>query len=1069
MRKRFRQGLAGLLAVMTIATTLPLNPVYAAELPEQSVSDPVYRDNVNSDDVSDLDETEYPADMSESADSDQRQDSMEQEDTEAPADTAAPKDTEEAADAAAAEDSGQPPQEKTSEAEEAFINFVAVDAGRVEVGGTQNIVVDIGDDSQVITDAALGYHRVSDNSTYETVADRISGNGLRFTMHYTSQSQVGEYVLDYLNYTMDGRSYTVLFEITGMDIRYGVGMDVERTPDAEVVDEPENTVDMEVVTFDESGRQTSEQSIADAIASQQNNGVRRAKYNGNLIVVLDPGHDGVHAGASGNGLQEAAINLKIAQYCKEELERYYGVTVYMTVTSFDCPNGGYSVSSGRCNELRVEYAKSVGADVYVALHNNSNTNTAAHGVEIYRPNTHYRPDIHDTAKDLADDILAQLAALGLNNRGTFVRDCQDHTEEYMYPDGSQADYYAVIRNCKRAGIPALIVEHAFLSNASDAANFLNSDEKLKRLGVADATGIANYYGLSRLGNYDAVFDAVYYADHYQDLKAAYGYDERQLLAHFQQYGMAEGRRGSARFDVFSYRNAYADLRNAFGMDLKQYYLHYMQYGQYEKRIATGVNTIQNPATVYNGTDYAAVYDYNYYLNLYPDLRALFANDDIGALQHFVKYGMAEGRRAKESFDPISYYFAWRDLRAAFGEDWKRYYTHYMEYGIKEKRVATGVTRMQNPITVWNGIDYAAVYDYYYYLQQNPDVQRVLGVDDNKILQHFVTTGMAEARKSKASFDVLSYYYAHRDLRLTYGSDWKSYYMHYVNYGIHEKRVASGVTALQNPVTVWNGTDYAAVYDYNYYLLLNPDVNSAFGGDDSKVLQHFVNYGMNEGRVAKSTFIVSIYRDNYLDLKNAYGDNLKPYYMHYIQYGVKEQRNAATKLYHKIMGGPTTNVAQMVSFFNARASYPEFYRNSDAPTINELCQIFYEESVYEGVDPAVAFCQTILETGWLGFRGQVSIDQFNFSGLGATDDGAAGATFPSARIGIRAQVQHLKAYGSNALLNNAQVDPRFHLVTRNTAPYVEWLGQQENPKGYGWATGKDYGPKILKLMGQLYTF
>ena len=1040
MQRRFRQMLAGLLAVMTVATALPLDSIYAAEQPDQVV----------------LNDAEQP-------------DQVVLNDAEQP-DQMAPNDTEQPADAVGGEDTEQPAEENIPESvteDGALINFVAVDAGRVEVGGTQNIVVDIGDSSQVITAAALGYHRVSDNSAYEIAATMIVENGLRFSMNYTSQSQAGEYVLDYLNYTMNGKSYTVLFDTTGMDIRYGVGIDVERTPDAEVVDEPESAVDMEVVTFGENGQQTSEQSIADAIASQQNSGVRRAKYNGNLIVVLDPGHDASHAGAFQNGLKEQDLTLKIAQYCKEELERYSGVTVYMTRTTAACAFGG---DNSNCLKARAQYAQSVGADVFVSLHLNSNTSSSPHGVEIYRPNANYRPDIHDQARDLANDILEQLAALGLNNRGTYVRSCQDVDDpEYVYPDGTHADYYAVIRNCKRAGIPAMIVEHAFLSNTSDVANFLNSEEKLKRLGVADATGIANYYGLSMVGNYDAVFDAVYYADHNPDIKAAYGYDERELLSHFTSFGMAEGRRANAAFDVKSYYNMYGDLRAIYGKDWKQYYLHYIQFGVKEGRVAIGVTELQNPVTVYNGVNYGAVYNYDYYLNNNPDVKRAYDGDENGALQHFVLFGMKEGRRASASFDVKSYYYAYPDLRMCYGKDWKSYYLHYVNSGVAEKRTATGVTTLKNPVTVYNGVNYKAVYDFNYYISRYSDMKNLYRDDDVAALRHFVNFGMAEARQGIASFDVVSYVNAYRDLRGAYGSDLKAYYLHYVNYGVNEKRIATGVTTLQNPLTIYQNVDYAVVYDYNYYLGKYPDLKAAFLGNETGALKHFVEYGMREGRQASASFDVDVYRSNYLDLQQAFGNNLTSYYLHYINSGVREGRDAVTRIYHSIMGGSTTTVMQMANYFNAKATYPSFYGTSDAKTINDLCQIFYEESVQEGVDPAVAFCQTIVETGWLTFGGQVSINQYNFAGLGALDTGEAGATFPDARTGVRAQVQHLKAYASSASLNNTLVDPRFHLVKRGSAPYVEWLGQQENPSGYGWATGKDYGSKILNLMSQLYTY
>ena len=109
---------------------------------------------------------------------------------------------------------------------------------------------------------------------------------------------------------------------------------------------------------------------------------------------------------------------------------------------------------------------------------------------------------------------------------------------------------------------------------------------------------------------------------------------------------------------------------------------------------------------------------------------------------------------------------------------------------------------------------------------------------------------------------------------------------------------------------------------------------------------------------------------------------------------------------------------------------------------------------------------MLETGWLQFGGIVKIEQFNFAGIGATGNNNSGSKFSSIRIGIRAQIQHLKAYANNEKLENACVDPRFNYVKRGSAPYVEWLGQKENPNGYGWATGKDYGYKILKIIKQL---
>lgn len=177
---------------------------------------------------------------------------------------------------------------------------------------------------------------------------------------------------------------------------------------------------------------------------------------------------------------------------------------------------------------------------------------------------------------------------------------------------------------------------------------------------------------------------------------------------------------------------------------------------------------------------------------------------------------------------------------------------------------------------------------------------------------------------------------------------------------------------------------------------------------------------------------------------------------------------------KIMGTGQTNVAQMVRYYKANASgydtfkaryegkYDGSLAKGGASTIERFAQIFYEEANAEGVKAEVAFTQCMKETGFLKYGGDVLPNQYNFAGIGAT--GAVhGASFKDVRTGIRAQIQHLKAYASTSPLNNACVDPRFNLVTRNTAPYVEWLGIQENPNGYGWATAKNYGYDIVGMV------
>lgn len=170
-----------------------------------------------------------------------------------------------------------------------------------------------------------------------------------------------------------------------------------------------------------------------------------------------------------------------------------------------------------------------------------------------------------------------------------------------------------------------------------------------------------------------------------------------------------------------------------------------------------------------------------------------------------------------------------------------------------------------------------------------------------------------------------------------------------------------------------------------------------------------------------------------------------------------------KTLYSIMGKTNVSVSQMVKFYKNKATVSYPYSNvSEAPTIEKFCQIYKEESEVEGVKAEVAFAQAMMETGFLKFGGDVKKDQYNFAGIGAIGGGSSGAKFDSIRIGIRAHVQHLKAYASKEALKQPVVDPRFQYVKRGSAEYVQWLGQKENPNGYGWATTKNYGNNIVKL-------
>lgn len=91
--------------------------------------------------------------------------------------------------------------------------------------------------------------------------------------------------------------------------------------------------------------------------------------------------------------------------------------------------------------------------------------------------------------------------------------------------------------------------------------------------------------------------------------------------------------------------------------------------------------------------------------------------------------------------------------------------------------------------------------------------------------------------------------------------------------------------------IYKGVDYGYVFNPIWYADHNADLKQAFGYNDKSLFNHFISYGMNEGRQAIETFNVYTYMNNYPDLKNAYGYNLPLYYEHYCRYGYKEGRKA----------------------------------------------------------------------------------------------------------------------------------------------------------------------------------
>lgn len=181
-------------------------------------------------------------------------------------------------------------------------------------------------------------------------------------------------------------------------------------------------------------------------SSYNNFNARKSKY----VVYLDPGHGGTDPGASGNGIIEKELNLKIALGVRDKLQSM-GITVYMSrdtdkfVSLEDIAKG----------------ANAANPDVFVSIHQNSFTNPSANGIETYW----YKGEVD---RILASNLQSQLIA----NTNAYNR-------------GVKNEAFYVIKN---TNMPSSLVECGFITNPDEANRLKNPDYQNKIISaIADGT------------------------------------------------------------------------------------------------------------------------------------------------------------------------------------------------------------------------------------------------------------------------------------------------------------------------------------------------------------------------------------------------------------------------------------------------------------------------------------------------------------------------------------------------------------------------------------------------------
>ena len=774
-----------------------------------------------------------------------------------------------------------------------LLNYVGIDKPYLTSPDTQKIVVSYGDGTEAISEARIVYQR-ADGTIFEDAMSSRQEELFLFEHSFSSESK-GTYTLLQFVYVENGVEQTIELQDIGIGAMFGVDEEYPgyNSDSSDMISQEE--IDASVVSMASDEIDTAQEDITDAIDNtEENDGIATYSLDeqtksGNVVVVLDPGHGGTDSGALGNGLQEKDLTLKIAKYCKEELEKYSGVTVYMTRED-DSYLGDRIGDAASDIANRVNKAKEWGADLLVSIHINSG---GGQGVEVYYPNSNYNATIGKEGEDSAQKILDELLKLGLKNRGIKIRS----TEYDTYPDGSLRDWYGIIRRSKLAGFPGIIVEHAFIDNESDAAK-LKEESFLKQCGVADATGIANYFGLS---------------------KGQWELDGSQW-----KYSNGDGTYKTSQWLLLNGVWYYFDAKGI------------MQTG------------------------WTKVGDTTYYM------------DAGGAMRTGWLY-----------LDDTSYYLGTSGARVADCWQWINNKCYYFD--------SNGCMAADT----WVGDSYVDASGAWI-----PGKQRV-------------TPG----------WKVVS-------------GRWK--YMESNGEYIKSRWLLVGSTWYHFDANGWMQTGWLLTGNTWYYL----ESSGAMIAGRWQWINGKCYYFDNNGCMASDTWI-----DNwYVDANGAW---------------IPDKQKLTN-----IMGNSSVTASQLANFYKAmNKKYPSYYSQNDkeAKTIEDFCKIYIEECKKEGVRVEVAFAQAMVETGYLSFGGDVDISQYNFAGMGATGNGVKGNSFSTVRLGIRAQVQHLKCYASTDKLNGDRVDPRWGEWLRGKAPYVEWLSIPNNPYGTGWAGSATYAEVIKGIM------
>ncbi len=157
-------------------------------------------------------------------------------------------------------------------------------------------------------------------------------------------------------------------------------------------------------------------------------------------------------------------------------------------------------------------------------------------------------------------------------------------------------------------------------------------------------------------------------------------------------------------DVLCYIASHRDLINALGADPKAGRTHYQKHGRREGRTTT--------------------FEPLRYVASHPDL-FVFGTDKAEACKHFIRHGHREARPIM--FDPMTYLAGYQDLLEAIPPDEEKIVDHYIKFGYAEGR-------------------HCDAFPWRDYFRLNPDLLGEIEYNQHAAAEHFVLKGYRDKRQ-----------------------------------------------------------------------------------------------------------------------------------------------------------------------------------------------------------------------------------------------------------------------------------------------------------------------------------